>query len=222
MKNLTRWWLAGAAACLMLVPGRAEAQILTGEYFGGSSFQTGFDVTLTHNGSGLFTLTIANVGTYGEVFKAIGLANVPSGVTVNYAGSSAPGDWTFMTENSLSGAGIEGVVWAWYAPKPQPQEGLAAGDGFLTFHFQLENYEGLDLSGIGVAVHAISGPNGCSTKFGVWDGGSSTNDVGWDGYDSSCVTVPEPGTNALLALGILGMGIFATRRRSLAELLGNA
>ncbi|HSG48745.1 MAG TPA: PEP-CTERM sorting domain-containing protein, partial [Longimicrobiales bacterium] len=62
----------------------------------------------------------------------------------------------------------------------------------------------------------------CSTKLGVWNGGNNTNDVGPDGYDPDCVTVPEPGTNALLAIGVLGLGFVATRRRSLEELLGQA
>ncbi|MDT8340641.1 MAG: PEP-CTERM sorting domain-containing protein [Longimicrobiales bacterium] len=220
MKDLTRWGLAGIAAALLLMPARAEAQFINGSFWGGSNFQTGFDVQLFHDGGGLLRLVVTNIGdTNGDfagIFEAIGLANVPEGV--NVTGISAdPTHWSFNTASSLSGDGIEQVVWAWFANAPAPQNGLDLNES-ATFMFQLDDWDDAWMSQIGVAVHSI-GFEECSTKFGVWNGGADSNDAGPDGYDPDCVSVPEPGTNVLLAIGVLGLGLVAVRRRSLKELL---
>ncbi|UCC25333.1 MAG: PEP-CTERM sorting domain-containing protein, partial [Gemmatimonadales bacterium] len=58
----------------------------------------------------------------------------------------------------------------------------------------------------------------CSSKMGAWDGGD-VNTPG-DELNEECYPVPEPGTNALLAIGMVGLAFVAVRRRSLSELLG--
>lgn len=222
MRRITRWGIAGALGALLLMPNAAHAAFPSGQYWGGSLFQTGFDVTMSLDGNTL-TLDITNIGDfsgdYAGVFAAIGLVNVPAGATIT--GLEAPAGWAFNTSNSLGGDGLPATIWAYYAGAPAPQNGLDLGES-ATFKFTLSGDYTWD--NIGVAVHSISGPGSCSTKFGVWNGGADSNDFGPDGYDPACttVTVPEPGTNALLAIGVLGLGFVATRRRSLGELLGQA
>ena len=220
MRRITRWGIAGALGALLMMPKAAHAYP-SGEYWGGSLFQTGFDVTMSLDGNTL-TLVIKNIGdefgNYAGVFEAIGLVNVPATTTVTWA-DPVPAGWAFNTSSALGGDGLPPTIWAYYAGAPAPQNGLDLGES-ATFKFTLGGTG--DWENIGVAVHAISGPGGCSTKYGVWNGGEATNDVGPDGYDPDCVSVPEPGTNALLAIGVLGLGFVATRRRSLKELLGQA
>lgn len=223
MKNLIRWGLAGATAMALLVPGRAEAQFLSGTYYGGSNFQTGFEIALYNDGGGLLRLEITNVGNmsgdFAGFFKGIGLANVPVGVTAVSGGVPTPDSYSFESSNSVSGDGIPDAIWAWYANAPPTENGLNLGESG-TFYFLLSSWDDDWMNDIGVAVHSI-GAYGCSTKFAVWDGGTATNDAGPD-YDPSCIPVPEPGTNALLAIGLFGMAFVAVRRKSLSELLGRA
>lgn len=204
----------GAVLGLVLALGAAKAEaqvILSGTFTGGSSFATTMSGTLQHLGGGILQLDITNVGSgFGEVFAAIGIVNVPAGTVTP---GTAPTGWTWMTTNQLSGNQFPDNEWAWIAPQPRPQRGLQQGES-ATFTFGVGS---LDYTRIGFGVHAISGPNDCSTKFGVWRDASGAvvqTPPGTDAQSVACrVTVPEPESLALLLAGIFGLGFVAVRRR---------
>lgn len=236
MKSLIRWGLAGAAAVALLVPGRASAQLLNGSFTGGSNFATTMDVVLSYNGTGSFTLTLTNNGVYDEVYTRIGLINLPEGTDMTgFAVASDPDEtrWKFDEDiggDGLTGDGLPDYIEKYLALASPVMNGLMVGET-ETFSFFLANwadYSAAELALVGVGVHAQSGPESCSTKFGVWrdvSGAIVDNDgggAGGAGYDPDCVSVPEPGSSALLAIGIFGMAFVAVRRRSLAELLNRA
>jgi hypothetical protein len=200
------------AVALTVGAARAEAQVLvSGTFTGGSNFATTMTGTLTNLGGGILQLDITNVGSgAGEVFAAIGIVNVPAGTVT--AGSLPASGWTWEGTQQLSGDGLPETIWAWVANNPKPKNGLGEGaSGRFLFNVGTIS----PLTNIGFAVHAISGPNGCSTKLGAWNGGSATNDAGPSGYDPTCgtVTVPEPGSMALLATGLVGLAFVGARRR---------
>jgi len=198
-----------------VVPLQVEAQTVIpfGTYTGGSSFSTSMTGGLTYIGGGILQLDIANNGP--GVFAAIGLVNVGAGTV---KASSAPSGWKWNTTSQLGGAGLPNTTWAWIAPNPKPKNGLQPAGGLLTFKFNIGN---IDYTNIGFAVHAISGPNDCSTKLGVWNGGRSTNDVGAGNYDPTCggTSVPEPESFGLVMTGLASLGFLAVRRRRGLELV---
>lgn len=211
--QLRKVFVLGLLLAFGTLPAKVDAQVIldTGGFItGGSNFATSMSGVLSYDGSGLLSLTIENGGP--GVFAAIGIVNVPSNVTVSDPGTNDNG-WDWEGTQQLSGDGLPEMIWAWTAPSPAPTNGLAVGDGPLTFTFAVSAGEFDDLENIGFAVHAIAS-NDCSTKFGVWNEGESTNDVGEGNYDPNCTaSVPEPGSTGLILAGLGGLAFIARRRK---------
>jgi hypothetical protein len=213
MKHLGKLLMAGALlSAVSAAP--AKADFMFDPECGGSLFETCMSVDLSSAFDGtntVITVVVSNASAAGDVFKSVGLFNVPAGWDFVDATSSDAG-WE-MPANGLSGDGITPDVYGFDAPPPPSQNGLAAGDAALTFTFSFAGDLTAGMSVVGVAAHSISGPNGCSTKIAVTEGGALDNFNPEESEAQGCgtTTVPEPGTMILLGTGLAG--VFAVRRR---------
>jgi len=176
---------------------------------GGNEFRTCASLNISWTGT-TATVTIQNLGTQGEVFKAFGFANLPAGTTITASTIPAPlaGRFVAGPTNEIQGMGFD-------APPPAPQNGLRAGEGPFTFSITFGGaFTAANIPGTTFAIHAISGPNGCSTKLEVSATGT-VNDAGaFPNPACGTTVIPEPITMTLLASGLAGMGgVSALRRR---------
>jgi len=198
------------AASIGATPSAAQVTLIDGTFTGGSSFATTMTGKLTYL-AGVLTLNITNVGSgAGEVFAAIGIVNVPASATVTPG--TAPAYWQWERTDQFNGAALPDDTWAWVVKPPPPQRGLQEG-GSATFTFNIGNLQ--NYQNIGFGVHAISGPNDCSTKFAVWNGGTSQTTPEQSDEARACrgVSVPEPESAGLLLTGLIALGYVAMRRR---------
>lgn len=203
MKNLTKVLAVAAAISLAAAAeARADFSFPAPGICGGNNFATCAAVTLSTAGNpSVVTLDVTNLGTNGEIYKTVGLINIPADVTVTI--TAAPAGYTpFDEDPDINIAGYNDFG----SGANNPQNGLANGQsGQWQFTFSRE-LTAQEIAALGVGIHGISGPNGCSTQFGVLAGGA-VNNVDEEAY-ARCgeTTIPEPITMTLLATGLAGMG----------------
>lgn len=230
MRYLRSAVLALLVSLAVATPARSQTTLFSGTYTGGSNFATTASVSLAYSavsaGVYLFQLNVTNLGQtgldsnpyiFGEVYKAIGLFNLPKAFSLLASSSSLAG-WTVDKSSDLNGDGLVKATTAYVSPDPAPQNGLQVGSA-ASFSFTIGGFAGYDPTAVGAGIHAIAGPTGCSTKLGV-QGGSVVRDGPYDDATCSPVVTPEPAGILLVGtglLGILGIGFVRRRRGSMTE-----
>jgi hypothetical protein len=205
MNRSSRRALGLAALLAVGATSAARADFNVTNQCGGSNFSTCASVSLSWNASTQqATLTVTNLGDADAVFASIGLSNLPEGFNWENKTTGEWGTWTPAPPNNLSGDGIEPAVAQLNAPNPSSKKGVLV-DQSITFVFDFTGLTSSQIAAVGVGIHAISGPTGCSTKISFNSSGQITNSPSsYTGCGAS--TVPEPATIGLITTGLLGMG----------------
>ena len=190
---------------------------------GGNSFTTCMSGSISYSGGNSLTVNVTNATPYvGDIFTAVGLFNLPAGLTPTITG---PTNWSVGNNYT----GINGPIPDFtYAMSSNQGINNGFGDGQtrqFTFTFANQNtawFIALENT-VGVGIHAQRGPLGCSAKMGVANSNGGPTGEAINNFDAveaaKCVSVPEPESMALLATGIAGLLFVAARRRKGLELV---
>jgi hypothetical protein len=227
MKLLKTLAAAGALAATSASPAWADWGDLTTPICGGGLFSTCAAVQVSGGGTNTVTITVVNLGgaeagSFDATFFAVGVYNLPAGVTVDnvvITTDNAGADWATGAGNDLNPLGHDIAA---EAPPPPADNGLHVGES-VTFTITFSGaVSDADLSALGISLHAGSGPNGCSTKLAIENEGGSTSGPPGEERDPACAetVIPEPITMTLLATGLAGMGGAGFLRRKKEEDIG--
>nr|WP_315431498.1 choice-of-anchor R domain-containing protein [uncultured Albidiferax sp.] len=213
LSTLLRTALLSASACVLLTAMPAQASLV---YNNLDAAQTGSDAVYGTGPLANSFTTDANGGTLNAIqalLMNLG-PDIASDIQVNLLSSSggAPGSTLAALFNSLSSAGISSAGFAAYSLSLASGYTLAANTTYWIEIIAADvnaiqwSYSS-DLSGVGVA-----GESSYSAAFGVSPNAQAAAD-GFGPYQMA-VELPEPGSLALVGLGLAG--VLVVRRRKQA------
>jgi hypothetical protein len=222
MKNTVRTLGAATAlAAAMATNAWAFPTYSNTEVCGGNNYYTCVTLTSSYNaGTNTLTLQVANTSTQGDFFTAIGIGNLPAGVTITGSTDDHPATWAVAAEiNDLSnpGGGNPGPYFFTGVEKSgNPNEAIGNDGNTYTFTFTFSG--AVDPTTLALAFRSQAGPTACSGSAKLYVDTDGSVNTGWSELCGPPTTVvPEPITMTLMATGLAGMGgVGALRRRKKA------
>ena len=212
---------ATALAAVMATNAWAFPTYSNTEVCGGNNYYTCVTLTSSYNaGTNTLTLQVANTSTQGDFFTAIGIGNLPAGVTITAVSDNHPGTWVLdsdLSDLSNPGGGNPGPFeFAGVDKTGNPNEALGNDGNTYTFTFTFSG--AVDPATLALAFRSQAGPTACAGSAKLYVDTDGTVNSGFSELCGPPTTVvPEPITMTLMATGLAGMGgVGALRRRKKA------